>query len=156
MNAFRISHRVLAIAAFVGWILFANTAIRVAPSALENPDRTITAAADGFVRARLDAVRDGGNWDRPLALSTGSAKAALERQAAANPGALADLAIQGEPSSRLLWADNGEAMVETRFTTNREGEASELLLLRFQDGSWLISDVWRVVPEPIAPLVPAE
>lgn len=156
MPVFRISHRLLAIAAFVGWLLFANVAVRVAPAAVAPADTTITAAAEGFLRARIDAVRDGANWERPIGFATEGARAALEQQAAANPGALASLALVGAPTSRLLWAQDGQAMVETRFATTREGEAAELLMLRFADGVWLVSDVWRVVPNPTSPLVPAE
>lgn len=156
MPAFKISHRLLAITAFVGWMLFANIAIRVAPEAIKPLDSAVATVADGFVRSRIDAVRDAANWDRPISLSTDGARTALERQAAANPGALPELALTVEPTTRGIWAQDGQAMVETRFATNREGETVELLLLRFVDGAWLVSEVWRVVPNPTTPLVPAE
>jgi hypothetical protein len=154
----RASMALLFLLAVSGWALVANAYISLIPQSGASNGASVETVARNYVSSEVQAEAGARPYEQVKIYLTGQALEAENAIVAAKADPQKGLVISGDIATSTLWRSGDNAMVEARFTVTLNGTKTavgEQFMLHYAGGAWLISALWRIVPDSGAPLLPA-
>jgi hypothetical protein len=154
----RASMVLLFLLAVSGWALALNAYISLIPQSSASNDASVETVTRNYISSEVQAEAGAKPYEQVKIYLTGQALDAENAIVAAKADPQKGLVLAGTITTSTIWRSGDNAMVEARFTVTLNGTKTavgEHFMLHYAGGSWLISALWRIVPDSGAPLLPA-
>ena len=148
---------ILFFAAVTGWSLAANAYIGLVPQAAAPDGSSVEQVVRNYISAQVRAEAGAQPYEQVKLFVTGQALTTVNAIEAAKADPQTGLTITGLITTKTLWRDNANAMVEATYTIGLDAQSTPVgqhFMLTYGGGTWKISAFWRLVIDSGSPLLP--
>ena len=148
---------ILFFAAVTGWSLAANAYIGLVPQAAAPDGSSVEQVVRNYISAQVRAEAGSQPYEQVKLFVTGQALTTVNAIEAAKADPQSGLTITGVITTKTLWRDNANAMVEATYTISLDAQSTlvgQHFMLTYSGGTWKISALWRLAIDPGGPLLP--